>query len=256
LAHIALSHHELDIAAVPAVRQALAAHRPWAVVNAAGYVRMDAAERERQKCHLVNAVGPAVLAFACRQKGVKLLTFSSDQVFDGNIDRPYVESDPVAPLNVYGCTKVEAERRVLALDSGSLIVRTSTFFSPWDGANWVTRALDGLTAGRSLNMPRAVVSPTYVPDLVESSLDLLIDGAAGLWHLANSGAVTWEQFALRAATMAGLAPPSDDAVRPAETAAIRPAYSALGTERGTLLPHWNDSLERYFRDRVAIAAAA
>jgi dTDP-4-dehydrorhamnose reductase len=197
------------------------------------------------------------LAFACRQKRVKLLTFSSDQVFDGNTRRPYVESDPVAPLNVYGCTKVEAERRVLALDGDSLIVRTSAFFGPWDRANCVTRALEGLAAGRSLNLPgHAVVSPTYVPDLVESSLDLLIDGATGLWHLANSGAVTWEQFVLRAAMMAGFAAPSDDLVRPAETVAIRPAYSVLGTERGTLLPHWDDSLERYFRDRLAIGAAA
>jgi dTDP-4-dehydrorhamnose reductase len=257
LAHVALSHNELDIAEVAAVRQALAAHRPWAVVNGAGYVRVDTAERERQMCHLVNAVGPAVLAFGCRQTGVKLVTFSSDQVFDGNIDRPYVESDPVAPLNVYGYTKAEAERRVLALAGGSLIIRTSAFFAPWDRANCVTRALDSLAGGRSLNMQgHAVVSPTYVPDLVESSLDLLIDGAAGLWHLANRGAVTWEEFARRAATIAGVTPASHRAVREAEPVAIRPAYSALGTERGMLLPHWEDSLERYFRDRIAIAAAA
>jgi dTDP-4-dehydrorhamnose reductase len=101
---VAFSHQDVDIATLPLVRDAIAAHRPWAVINAAGYTRVDDAERERQQCHLVNAVGPAVLAFACRQAGIELLTFSSDQVFDGSAQRPYLESDPVAPLNVYGCT--------------------------------------------------------------------------------------------------------------------------------------------------------
>ena len=89
--------------------------RPWAIVNAAGYVRVDEAERERVACRRANAVGPAVLAAVCRKAGIQLVTFSSDLVFDGQRQRPYVESDPVGPLNIYGRSKVEAERRVLAL---------------------------------------------------------------------------------------------------------------------------------------------
>ena len=105
---------------------------------------------------------------------------------------PYVESDPVGPLNVYGRTKIEAERRVLALDPAALVVRTSAFFGPSDRANFVTRVLDTLERGETVRAASdAIVSPTYVPDLVNRALDLLIDGAAGVWHLANAGALSW-----------------------------------------------------------------
>jgi dTDP-4-dehydrorhamnose reductase len=257
IAHVALSHQDLDIAQLASVREALAAYQPWAVINAAGYVRVDEGEGDRRLCHLVNAVGPAVLAFACRQSGVKLMTFSSDQVFDGQGRRPYVESDPVSPLNIYGFTKVEAERRVLALDAGALVVRTSSFYGPWDGANFVTRTLDALASGRPVTLAGTeIMSPTYVPDLVDAALDLLIDGACGVWHLANAGEVTWDQLVRRAAMMAGLNVDAIHAIQPALAIAARPVYSALGTERGTCLPPWEQSLERYVRERVVVVTAA
>jgi dTDP-4-dehydrorhamnose reductase len=97
----------------------------------------------------------------------------------------------------------------------------------------------------------ATVSPTYVPDLVDVSLDLLLDGASGLWHLANDGAVTWADLARRAAGLAGL---DVGLVEPCPTAALsqaapRPVYTVLGTERGCLMPPLDDSLARYSRDR-------
>ena len=99
-------------------------------------------------CRRVNAIGPAILAMVCRKAGVRLLTFSSDLVFDGGHQEPYLERDPVAPLNIYGQSKAEGERRVLALNPSALVVRTSAFFGPSDEANFVTRALSAL-AGRS-----------------------------------------------------------------------------------------------------------
>jgi len=130
---------------------------------------------------LLRLVGPSVLAMVCRQRGIQLVTFSSDLVFDGATHRPYVESDPVAPLNIYGRTKAEAERRVLALAPGALVIRTSAFFGPSDRANFVTRLLETLSAGGTFRAASdAIVSPTYVPDLVDRALDLLIDGASGV----------------------------------------------------------------------------
>jgi dTDP-4-dehydrorhamnose reductase len=257
LAHLALSHQDVDITDLPTVREAFAAYNPWAVVNAAGYVRVNQGEPDRRTCHLVNAIGPAVRAFSCRKAGVKLVTFSPDQVFDGLARRPYVESDPVSPRNVYGFAKVDAERRVLALDPHPLVVRTSALSGPRDGSDFMTRVLDALTGGHALTFAgNTIVSPTYVPDLVDASLDLLTDGAFGLWHLANVGEVTWEQPAQRAAILAGLDASAIDVSQPQSTAADRAVYNALGTERGSRLPPWEESLERYVRERVTVSSAA
>jgi dTDP-4-dehydrorhamnose reductase len=257
--YVQLSRRELDITDPEMVRRAIAQHRPWAIVNAAGYVRVDDAESDVRACRRVNAVAPAILAAVSRKAGVRLLTFSSDLVFDGAGSRPYVEGDAVAPLNVYGRTKVEAERRVLAMAPSALIVRTSAFFGPWDRANFVTMVLDTIAAGRACRAASdTIVSPTYVPDLANAALDLLIDGAAGLWHLANEGAVTWAEFAQRAARHAGL---SADAIEPCafdafSLPAVRPRYSVLGSEHGRLLPDLDDSLARYVHARERLGTAA
>ncbi len=245
------TRQEMDIADPMSVERALAL-QPWAIVNTAGYVRVDDAEREVDVCWRENADGPAILAQICQSRGVPLLTFSSDLVFDGTSLEPYVESDAVTPLNVYGRSKAEAEIRVLAACPKSLVIRTGAFFGPWDKHNFVTVALRTLAAGHScVAAVDAVVSPTYVPDLVHASLDLLIDGEWGLWHLANPGAIAWADLAQQAAKQAGLDPTH---IRPVSTqtlnlAAPRPLYSALGSERGVLLPSLENALNRYFYER-------
>ncbi len=93
----------------------IVARRPWAVVNAAGYVRVDDAETDADNCRRANAVGPETLARVCQRHEVQLLTFSSDLVFDGAASRPYIECDGVGPLSVYGSTKAEAEGLVLGI---------------------------------------------------------------------------------------------------------------------------------------------
>ena len=95
-----------------------------------------------------NALGPAILATVCAARGIQLLTFSSDLVFDGARQSPYLESDPIRPLNNYGRSKAEAERRVLDTCPEALMVRTSAFFGPWDNYNFVTLALSALTKGQ------------------------------------------------------------------------------------------------------------
>jgi dTDP-4-dehydrorhamnose reductase len=247
-----LTRQEMDITDPTSVDRVLTQLNPWAVVNAAGYVRVDDAEREPDACLRVNAEGPAILAASCARQGLPLLTFSSDLVFDGACTTPYVESNAVAPLNVYGRSKVEAEVRVLKAHPSALVIRTSAFFGPWDEYNFVTIALRHLTAGQTFVAAEdSIVSPTYVPDLVHTTLDLLIDGESGLWHLANKSAIAWAQLARLAASMAGVDASRVEArpTRELGLAAPRPTYSVLGSERGMLLPSLDNAMSRYFDER-------
>jgi dTDP-4-dehydrorhamnose reductase len=251
LSYRLLTRQEMDIADPQSINTVLDQYNPWAVINAAGYVRVDDAERESELCHRENALGPELLAAACARRQASLLTFSSDLVFDGAKRSPYVESDAPSPLNVYGQSKAEAERRVLEALPNALIIRTSAFFGPWDKYNFVTLALSSLSEERIFTAAEdTVISPTYVPDLVHASLDLLIDNESGIWHLANSGEITWAELAERAAALAGLDASLVDA-RPNHTLALpapRPAYSVLGSQRGALLPPLEDALSRYLRE--------
>lgn len=236
----------LDITEPGAVRRVIGAHAPWAVVNAAGYVSVDDAEDDARQWQ-ANALGPAVLAAACRNAGARLLSFSSDLVFDGAQQRPYTESDAPHPLNAYGRAKHHADRQ-LAAEPHCLVVRSAAFFGPWDGANFLARGLARLRAGDDWPaIGDQTVSPTYVPDLVDACLDLLIDGEQGLWHVANRGEASWYDFACRVAEAAAL---PRTRVRRIATAgagqrARRPAYSALGSERGQLAPALEAAIERY-----------
>jgi dTDP-4-dehydrorhamnose reductase len=247
-----LTRQEMDITDPASVDAALSQLQPWAVVNAAGYVRVDDAEHEPEICLRVNAEGPAILAQSCARQGVALLTFSSDLVFDGTCADPYVESNAVAPLNVYGRSKALAEARVLKAYPSALVIRTSAFFGPWDEYNFVTIALRQLAAGQTFVAAEdSVVSPTYVPDLVNATLDLLIDGECGLWHLANKSAIAWAELARLAASMAGVDASSLEArpIRELGLRAARPTYSVLGSERGLLLPSLDHAMSRYFDER-------
>jgi len=245
-----LNRAELDIASRASVDAALERWKPWAVVNTAGFVRVDEAEHEPRQWR-ENVLGPTVLAQACAERSVRLLSFSSDLVFDGDKPSPYIESDQPRPLNVYGRSKFEAEQCVLKYCPNALVVRSAAFFGPWDRHNFVTLALRALRNGQRWRAPDdQLVSPTYVPDLVQAALNLLIDGESGLWHLANRGAVSWAGFAQLVAETAGL---DTGLVEPISGAAfgqvaIRPRYSALETERGMSLPLLFDGVERYLAD--------
>ena len=251
------SRSDVDIAEPSSVEAALSRFEPWAVVNAAGYVRVDDAEVEPEACMRENAQGPAALAAACARRGVALVTFSSDLVFDGSANAPYVESHASSPLNVYGISKLEAERAVLSTLPSALVIRTSAFFGPWDDYNFVTTALRTLERAETFVAAcDAIVSPTYVPDLVSATLDLLVDGESGIWHLANPCAITWSELARMAATAAGL---DASMVEPVPTHSLgllapRPRFSALGSERGVLLPKLEDALDRYFEARTEARA--
>lgn len=218
------------------------------MVNAAGYVRVDNAERDTHRCHRENALGPATIARVCARHGVALLAFSSHLVFDGRKLSPYHERDIPAPLGVYGRSKLEGERRTLLAHPGALVIRTSAFFGPWDSHNFVTLVLQALAKGGEVRAASdTTVSPTYIPDLVHASLDLAIDGEHGVWHLANAGATTWVGLARSVAAIAGHRP---DHVIPVKAQdmdwdAPRPRFSVLDSARGRLMPPLEDALLRY-----------
>jgi dTDP-4-dehydrorhamnose reductase len=252
LAHLALSRHALDICDRDAVDRMLGETGAWAVINAAGYVRVDDAERDEDACRRLNTVGAETLAHSCAGHGIPLVAFSSDLVFDGGKGAPYVESDVVAPLGVYGRTKAECESRVLGALPSALVIRTAAFFGPWDEWNFLTRTLASLMIGVPVDAADdLVVSPTYVPDLVHGTLDLLIDGERGIWHLANAGETSWADFARMAARAADL----DESLvrrRPHTQlglTAARPAFAAMESERGRILPPLEAALGAYVRER-------
>ena len=251
LAAVTLDRAALDIADATSISQALRRHQPWAIVNAAGYVRVDAAETDAARCQRENTTGPRLLAEACAAHGLPLLTFSSDLVFDGQQATPYLETDPARPLNEYGRSKLLAEEAVLTRLPSALVVRTSAFFSAWDEHNFVHHALTAARRGEPFAAADDLfITPTYVPDLVNTALDLLLDGAHGRWHLANQGTYSWAELARLALRVAGL----DEALvqpRPAAHfgwAAARPRYSALGSLHGPLLPDVESGLHRHLED--------
>jgi dTDP-4-dehydrorhamnose reductase len=248
IAYCLMNRQDMDIADAGSVERAMARTRPWAVINASGYVRVDEAERDSERCFRENTDGPTTLAVACARHNVQLLTFSSDLVFDGRQAAPYVESDAVRPINIYGHSKAAAERAVLQRYPGALVVRTSSFFGPWDRYNFVTRSLATLQAGQPLFAPNDItVSPTYVPDLVNTCLDLLVDQECGVWHLTNSQPVTWADLAYKAAQLSGVDASRLEPVSAGQCgfAAARPAFSALHSERAILLPTLDSALDRY-----------
>jgi len=251
LAYQLLRRDQLDIADPDSVRNALDRYEPWAVINAAGYVRVDEAEADAERCLRENVTGPAYLAKECERNRLPFVTFSSDLVFDGAKNELYVESDTCSPLNVYGRSKADAEQKVLEHFPHALVIRTSAFFGPWDRFNFVHAVLEALAKGRPFYAASDItVSPTYVPDLVNTVLDLLIDGEHGIWHVANTGEVTWAEFARLTALKAGR-DPSTVKPRPASAlgfVAPRPAFTALASERGSFMAPFADSLDRCFRD--------
>jgi dTDP-4-dehydrorhamnose reductase len=252
LEYVVLNRQEMDIAIPESVEAAVSRYRPWAIINASGYVNVDRAEHEVERCFRENVTGPACLAQICARHAIQLLTFSSDLVFDGKQRSPYLESDPVEPLNSYGRSKAEAERKVLDLFPEALVVRTSAFFGPWDMHNFVTLVLKALLEKRMFIVSGDItVTPTYVPDLVNASLDLLIDRETGIWHLTNAEPITWAGLALRAAEKAGIDADMLDFRTGEELGYIarRPVYSAMSSERGILLPALDNALDRYIHSK-------
>ncbi|MCO5060518.1 MAG: dTDP-4-dehydrorhamnose reductase [Kiritimatiellae bacterium] len=230
-------------------------------INCAAFTRVDDAERERELCWNINAVGAHNVARACAQRRIPLLHLSTDYVFDGRKGSPYSESDPVAPLNYYGQSKREGELRVLEAGGPAVIVRTQSLYGV-RGRNFVRAILGQLQQNKT---PLRVVSdqissPTYTRHLAEALLDLAARRPPnGIVHAAASGACSWWDFAK--AIVLRVRPGVD--VEPRATSELnypapRPPYSVLGTAHlaeliGRHLPTWEEGLDAYLAEEPLTA---
>lgn len=264
----ALTRAELDIADADAIEGAVREFAPQAVINAAGYTAVDAAEKLPEAASSANAVGPGLLAAACARHGAWLTHVSTDFVFDGRQSHPYASAAQPNPLSVYGRTKLEGERAVQReLPDGSTVVRASWLYSASGG--FLGRMLALMRTRSELSVVSDQVScPTAASGLAAVLWALSSRRAAGLWHWCDSGAASWYDFAVAIAEEAlrlKLLPqaPPILAIGAAEypTAAVRPAYSLLDkrpTERflGIRARHWRTALRETLGGLEAGATSA
>ena len=255
---VALTRAELDITNFDEVRAAVAAHRPDVVINCAAYTAVDLAESDEAGAYTLNADGSLKLAVATREHKIALVQVSTDYVFDGTSNRPYVESDATNPQSVYGHSKLLGEEAVASINPRHFIARTAWLYhhQPTNAKNFPKTML-----AQSHRESVKVVndqhgSPTYAPHLAEAIARLIETDAYGVYHLAGSGQTTWFDLTRRLYELFGVktvveACTTAEFPRPAK----RPAYSVLATEREPkiLLPDWQQGLEQFAK---AVQSAA
>jgi dTDP-4-dehydrorhamnose reductase len=266
---VGLARAQLDVTDAAAVRAAFERVAPDAAINCAAWTDVDGAERQREQARLVNADGAGNLARAAAAAGAALVHVSTDYVFPGTAPldaagrpRPYVESDPTGPRSVYGTTKLEGERQVLAASARHAVVRSAWLFG-LGGGNFVATMLR-LAAQHQRGEPSVRVvtdqigSPTWTGHLAPALVGLAEREVAGIVHLAGAGAVSWHDFAVEIFRQADvrctvLEATSEEIARPAP----RPAWSALASGREDVLPmpDWRDGLAGYLAARAGMMRA-
>lgn len=261
-----LDRGQADLSSPDTARRAIEAFEPDIVINAAAYTAVDQAESEPQAARVVNADAPGVMAEACAESGAWLIQYSTDYVFDGTAAEPYTEDARVAPLNVYGRTKLAGEEAVRDILERHLIFRTSWVYSN-HGHNFLNTMLRLSNERERL----AIVSdqtgaPTWAgaiaaaTDQVVHSLAIQASGAddkAGTYHMSCAGHTSWYGFARAIFEHTGRldrirVEPID--TRDYPTAAERPMFSVLSNEKlervfGVKLADWDDALQQCLSER-------
>jgi dTDP-4-dehydrorhamnose reductase len=250
---LATDRNTLDLADPDAIRRVVRDSKPQIIVNAAAYTAVDRAESESQLAMQVNGIAPGVLAEEAGRLGALLVHYSTDYIFDGEKRSPYLETDAPNPINVYGRTKLEGEKRITASDCRHLILRTSWVYAP-RGRNFFLAIAKKARAGEAL---RVVADQHGVPTeskfLSEMTVALLHGGAEGTFHIVPSGATTWHGFAAQIAKrLASKSPVEAIASSEYPTPARRPRYSVLDCAKlsarlGTPPPEWQSLLDRCMR---------
>lgn len=247
---VALTRADIDMTRPEEIDPWIAANRPELVLNCAAYTAVDAAEEDRDTARLVNATSVGALASATMRHRSGLVTFSTDYVFDGAKDSPYLESDAPHPLNVYGSTKLEGEKLAIRAHPEALVIRTSWVLSGTH-RNFARTMLELIPKGPVQVVDDQRGRPTMVDDLARATMTAVRQGATGLLHMANEGVTTWFGLAREIALIAGLDPTRVVAIESAQfpRPAVRPANSVLDSERYEDLalpqmPHYRTGLAR------------
>ena len=249
-----LTRAQLDITDEAAVREAMGAHRPDLVLNAAAYNAVDRAETDREAAFAVNATGPGLLATAAAEAGAAILHVSSDYVFDGEKGAPYDENDRPRPLSVYGQSKLLGEEAVRAANPRHYIVRTAWVYATV-GKNFPLTILDLAKQGPVRVVDDQWGSPTYAPHLAEAMAQLIETEAFGLWHLAGGGEASWYELTRELFRLRGVLTP----LTPVKTSAFprparRPRRASLISVRADpplRLPAWGEGLREFADDVVS-----
>ena len=256
---VAMTREELSVTDAAGLRGALERHRPEVVFNCAAYNPVDKAETEPEQALAVNSDGAFNAAAACRSLGVLLVHYSTNFVFDGRLDRPYLESDAVGPLGAYARSKADGERRVLAEHPAALVIRTAALFggigSRAKGGSFPDRIVRAARDGRPLAVVAdQKVNPTYTRDLAEASIELASSGMAGLVHVVADGCCGWDEFARAALSECGVDWPVESVSTSASAGvARRPLNGCLGSERVQALRPWREGLRDWAAQRPADA---
>ena len=246
---------DLDVpASLPGMVERIA---PDIVVNAAAYTAVDLAESEVETVFRANAEAPAALAAACAARDALLVHYSTDYVFDGTASRPYREGDPVAPINVYGQSKLAGEQAIQASGARHMIFRTAWVYAD-RGSNFMFTML---RLARERDELRVVADQTGTPTpaslIADTTAEILARPflRSGLWHLTAEGGTTWHGFAAAIVARAQSLGRIDRVPRTVPiatgdypTIARRPAYSRLDCSKlerdfGIELPPWEAALD-------------
>ncbi|MEM9218717.1 MAG: dTDP-4-dehydrorhamnose reductase [Cyanobacteria bacterium P01_F01_bin.150] len=258
----AVSRAELDLTQCDAIRQTVKAVAPQVIVNAAAYTAVDKAEEEQDIAKAVNAIAPTVLAEECQKLGATLVHISTDYVFNGRKNTPYLETDTPDPLGAYGHTKLLGEDGIRQSCDRHIIIRTAWVYGAQGRGNFVKTML---RLGKEREELPVVVdqvgSPTWTKDLADATTELVnrsqtSGNVLGLYHYANSGVISWYDFAVaifEEARAIGF-PIAIQRVKPITTEeyplpAQRPAYSSLSNRQiaetlNATPPHWRVSLRK------------
>jgi dTDP-4-dehydrorhamnose reductase len=232
----------LDLTDTDALAAAVRALRPAAVINASAYTAVDKAETDEAAAFALNRDAPAALARLCAEIGAPLVHVSTDYVFDGSKSAPYIETDPKAPLGVYGASKSAGEDAVHAAGCSAAVLRTSWVYSPF-GSNFVKTMLRLAGSRDSLSVVADQIGrPTSATELAAAALttvQALLDGdqaVRGVIHVAGAEDATWADFAdavFQGSAARGGATAAVQRITTAEypTAAKRPANSRLDTAK-------------------------
>jgi dTDP-4-dehydrorhamnose reductase len=252
---IACDAEALDLGDRGSVMGAITTVAPDVVVNAGAWTAVDACEADPDRAWRVNALGARWVAEGCRAVGAHLVQLSTDYVFDGTKDGPYLEWDRPSPLSAYGRSKLAGEQEAIEGCAGAAVVRTS-WVNGAAGRNVVRTVLERAAAGD----PLAFVDdqrgrPTFTSDLAVAVRRLAVARLPGRYHVTNDGETTWYGFVREVLAAAGHDP---DGVRPIITAdlarpAARPANGVLDgvawREAGfEPLPHYRDGLRRLLEE--------
>ena len=247
---------EIDITSLESTERVLRTLKPETVINCAAYTDVDGCESNTETAMQVNGEGVAHLAMASREIGARLVHVSTDYVFDGSKGTPYVEDDAPCPLGVYGESKLAGEMNA-AFNPDHLIVRTQWLFG-LHGRNFVETMLRLAHEKDELSVvDDQIGSPTWTVDLCHAILALLKTGHRGIYHAANSGYCSWNEFARAVFEEAGLAVKVNalttvELNRPAR----RPLHSTLDCSKlekdtGFRAQAWRSALRAYLQLRKA-----